>query len=100
MIEKLALWANFTIFRYYLIKLVIMAKQINVAKSIDRVVNYLIKNPFKTEGEITKAVFRADSQSRKYANVFKRALDDGLIGRQNLRVEGIQSRFFYYVPRS
>ena len=77
-----------------------MAKQINVAESIDRVVNYLIKNPFKTESEITTAVFRADAQSRKYANVLKKALDSGTINRQDVRVEGIQSRFFYYVPRS
>lgn len=77
-----------------------MAKQINVAESINRVVNYLMKNPFKTESEITRAVFKADAQSRKYANIFKRALDDGMIGRQDLRVEGIKSRYFYYVPKS
>jgi hypothetical protein len=73
--------------------------------AVNRVVNYLVKNPFKTENQITKAVFKydrnnAEKPNRQYATILREALNSGTIGRQDVKVEGIQSRYFYYVPRS
>lgn len=70
--------------------------------SVNQIINYLEKHPFKTESEIQENVFgyfrnrKGELESnKKYADMLRRGLSKGLIKR--VKVEGKRFKYIYYV---
>lgn len=71
----------------------------------EELVDYLIKNPCKTENEICLKLWKYDRKTsylsnKKYAELIRRALRDGKIARVKAMFKGKDTRklFYYFVP--
>lgn len=78
-----------------------MSKQHN---SVEQVVEFLNTNPLSTESDIQIKLWGYNrhtsyESNKKYAELLRRGLAKGLYTRVRLPIKGIQSRYFYYVPR-
>jgi hypothetical protein len=73
-------------------------------RSVNEIVEFLIKNPFRTESEIQERVFgyyRNSSifSNKKYADMLRRGLDKGLVKRIIWKKKSESRKlYFYYVP--
>lgn len=73
--------------------------------SIQEIIQYLKKFPFQTENKIMQHVYgyhRSTSieSNKKYADMLRRGLRAGKIGRIEAKINGTSCRYFYFVPKS
>jgi len=73
--------------------------------SVKEIIAFLTACPFSSENEILLWAFgykRSDSQlesNKKYAEMIRRGMRNGLIARVEAKVAGKRDKFFYFIPK-